>query len=748
MMTMMSDFHRQAQEAGLFQGPLSSCEHELQELMRQIDIMVNNKKLEWERDLQGLQSKLESRDNEVITLRAALESKQQQMGRLQQQGNEADRSKKELVTQYEEQVTRLKNEMSNLKRNYERLQKHHNKQSQHAERKRDQVSVELHGNLTELQKIKQKLEEYRLKVKESENQRRSLQQQLQSSESQKKTLLDKCDLMQQQALGYQDQLTKRRQILDNTEMNFRSQLAQAEGQLTRNQETIQHKESMLQKMKTSVEETLASNKQLTEEHNRLIEELQAAQRRTRRIEDELSQVQVELQSRDDLLRIADQEQRQKAKEIIQLEERLNVKSGMIRVMEQGKQQENDIELSHVKQQLVDLEADNRSLRKNEQKILENNSRLQAKLDMTQRECADLNMQLARKIDVIRNLEVTEIKKLNTDLNKTKEKYQSQGHYFSSELDGMRSEINTLTSELHQRDITIASLSNEVSAIERRLRESREQEDRINNELQVSSAQLDALRLENRHLRDSTMNEKLANTKDLQEVETQISELQELQIQYTKTIGKLEEEVSRQRQENSNLTQELSNLKHQYNAALQQTHTSINDIKEKDNKKLRVLEEEFEKRLVGEQEKFECTISKYKAEMKCLQTENSNLQEHLRQQVQNLRRLEGENGVMTEFISNVDQIAKTPPHRSPYALSPIKYADTSINTTQEPLELPSMLPTPEKYEYERPSSRASVTTHFVADERRRGMELEQLLDHHIADLHRNTENTLKKFSGAR
>lgn len=59
----------------LFDGSLSSCQGELQELMRQIDIMVNNKRLEWEASIKASEAQVRQRDEEIITLKMALDVK-------------------------------------------------------------------------------------------------------------------------------------------------------------------------------------------------------------------------------------------------------------------------------------------------------------------------------------------------------------------------------------------------------------------------------------------------------------------------------------------------------------------------------------------------------------------------------------------------------------------------------------------------------------------------------------------------
>uniref|UniRef100_A0A803TUX4 Deuterosome assembly protein 1 n=1 Tax=Anolis carolinensis TaxID=28377 RepID=A0A803TUX4_ANOCA len=55
------------------------CDAELQELMQQIDIMVNNKKLEWEKRLQSLEAKMTVRDQELASAQSKLEQKGQEV---------------------------------------------------------------------------------------------------------------------------------------------------------------------------------------------------------------------------------------------------------------------------------------------------------------------------------------------------------------------------------------------------------------------------------------------------------------------------------------------------------------------------------------------------------------------------------------------------------------------------------------------------------------------------------------------
>ena len=58
---------------------LSSCESEIQELMRQIDIMVQGRKAEWEQEKQALTARLEVREQEYLIQKATLDQKHQEV---------------------------------------------------------------------------------------------------------------------------------------------------------------------------------------------------------------------------------------------------------------------------------------------------------------------------------------------------------------------------------------------------------------------------------------------------------------------------------------------------------------------------------------------------------------------------------------------------------------------------------------------------------------------------------------------
>ncbi|XP_030056044.1 deuterosome assembly protein 1 isoform X5 [Microcaecilia unicolor] len=171
-----------------------SCETELEELMHQIDIMVNNKKLEWERQVQVLETRLDIREKELINARNAMDQKIREMEILhQKKEDDVEKSRCEIAQNYEGQLQTLKYQLSKLQHSYEKLQLHHKKKVRSY---RTELSPEHERTQSELNRLNQKLEEFKTKSKEWEKQRILYQHQLGTLDRQRKSLAEKCKLFQ------------------------------------------------------------------------------------------------------------------------------------------------------------------------------------------------------------------------------------------------------------------------------------------------------------------------------------------------------------------------------------------------------------------------------------------------------------------------------------------------------------------------------------------------------------------------
>ncbi|XP_013367506.1 PREDICTED: deuterosome protein 1 isoform X7 [Chinchilla lanigera] len=107
----------------------SPCEAELQELMEQIDIMVSNKKLDWERKMRALETRLDLRDQELANAQTCLDQKGQEVGLLRQKLDSLEKCNLAMTQNYEGQLQSLKAQFSQLTNSFEKLRLHQMKQN-------------------------------------------------------------------------------------------------------------------------------------------------------------------------------------------------------------------------------------------------------------------------------------------------------------------------------------------------------------------------------------------------------------------------------------------------------------------------------------------------------------------------------------------------------------------------------------------------------------------------------------------
>lgn len=94
---------------------LTTCEAELQELMKQIDIMMAHKKAEWEAQFQSVETRLKAREQELGAIQPLLDQKQTEVDQLRQYLQDSEKTQHDMVVQYESQLNIFQEETLRLR---------------------------------------------------------------------------------------------------------------------------------------------------------------------------------------------------------------------------------------------------------------------------------------------------------------------------------------------------------------------------------------------------------------------------------------------------------------------------------------------------------------------------------------------------------------------------------------------------------------------------------------------------------
>ncbi|KAM4848829.1 deuterosome assembly protein 1 isoform 1-T1 [Urocitellus parryii] len=418
----------------------SPCEAELQELMEQIDIMVSNKKLDWERKMRALETRLDLRDQELANAQTCLDQKGQEVGLLRQKLDSLEKCNLAMTQNYEGQLQTLKAQFSKLTNSFEKLRLHQMKQNK-VHRKEIPHKEEVPF---ELSNLNQKLEEFRAKSREWDKQEILYQTHLVSLDAQQKLLSEKCNQFQKQAQNYQTQLNGKKQSIEGSSSEIPNLLCESDTSC----ETTERDEFIIEKLKSAVSEIALSRNKLQDENQKLLQELKMYQRQCQAMEAGLSEVKNELQSRDDLLRIIEMERLQLHRELLKIGECQNAQ--------------------------------------------ENKKRLEPSYSPSTKEPERKRKEMFPVVPEQSNHE--------KELTKIRSQLYPEEEFHSSEQERMRNEISDLTEELHQKEITIATVMKKAALLERQLKMELEIKEKMLAKQQVSDMRYKAIRTENTHLK--------------------------------------------------------------------------------------------------------------------------------------------------------------------------------------------------------------------------------------------------------
>ncbi|XP_015678583.1 deuterosome assembly protein 1 [Protobothrops mucrosquamatus] len=384
---------------------------ELQELMHQIDIMVNKKKLEWEKKLQGLEARMTIRDQELASAQSKLDQKGQEVGLLRQKLDSLQKSKYEMAQNYDAQLQALKTQFAKLTQSYEKLQLHQLKQNKTRNMEKCTENQEAPFQMNSLN---QKLEEFRAKSREWDKQETLYQNHLVSLDAQRKLLSEKCNLFQKQAQNCKIQIhcQKLKQNDGDTSSQYRNeQLGVQNGAFI---EPADRNKFFMEKLESTVSEIAVSRNKLQEENLKLQQEVKMYQRKCQNTEARLIEVRNELQSREDLLSMVELECQQLRKEVAKIEEYKNKEENQVKLQSAYAQCIKDLEIKKTQILILEKQQDN----------------------------------------------------LQKELNEIRDRRSREEQSHCSEVERLRMENSSLTEELHQKEITIATIVKNAAVLEK------------------------------------------------------------------------------------------------------------------------------------------------------------------------------------------------------------------------------------------------------------------------------------------
>uniref|UniRef100_A0A3P8UNN4 Centrosomal protein 63 n=1 Tax=Cynoglossus semilaevis TaxID=244447 RepID=A0A3P8UNN4_CYNSE len=439
---------------------LSSCEPELRELMRQIDIMVNHQKKSWEAENHDLRVRLKSGQDDLQATSNIIKRRDLEIGLLHKQLENVQTDQQQLISKYEQQLQKVREELNRLKRSYQKLERKHVKESSRGLKGTD-VSEATH--------LHKKTEEYRQHLTECEQQHVWYQNQMTALEAQNKSLTNELACVKSQMSILQ---------MENEHRECCSEVQSLRTRLERTQGDLHLKELELEKLEMLQMrrgQYQGDQQGLTEKPEELYSMPDTRDTPTQKHEIELQRLQ---------------------NENARLNQSLRAKDHVIRSLEDCLTAQGCAGLEPFRRDLEKTATQLQSARACEVHLKAEVVNLRERLENLNRQKSDHTNteQDLRSLRAEYDCGVAEIKKLKEELHRAR-----QSH--SDEVDRLRKEVSKMTDELRQRDLTIDSLKGSLSNITQQLRAELEREKQRAAELQVTRTQLEVVKTENHRLKD-------------------------------------------------------------------------------------------------------------------------------------------------------------------------------------------------------------------------------------------------------
>ena len=318
---------------------------------------------------------------------------------------------------------------------------------------------------------------------------------------------------------------------------------------------------------------------------------------------------------------------------------------------------NNNELEELKNEIINLKKKIENLEKSKQELIQEHT---IEVDKLHKEIFELksNINKLKSDNKTKDNNMQYLKEEKEKLEKMKEDYINEVKEKESEIQNKITELNTLKDEIQEKnnilnnnDYTLKSQDNNISDLNKRLSEKKEENEKLSQEIRQMKNTITGKDFENEKLQKiiSELNRELNNTKEkddqkISSLESQINEM-EKEIKTSKsalnendiTIRNLQKEINQNKSVYNNEIKKLNTEKNDLNNKLE---ISTKKEKEKETKKqkneqnLKIFQDELKRRILviedlkKKNEGFLNDLNNNKSKLGKLSEENKKLNEEL------------------------------------------------------------------------------------------------------------------------
>ncbi|XP_067943819.1 centrosomal protein of 63 kDa-like [Watersipora subatra] len=520
---------------------ITSCESELSELIRQIDIMFKVKRNDWEKERATFELKVETKVRELQLQQESIDRKNLEINRLREQTSQLEKEDKKLISDYQFQVEKLHKDLTMLRKQYEKMRTRHQKE-----------------------KVKLATEKYETEASNLSKDKKQLELEVEKLVATVKALTDKCELMEQQGTTYQDQLAKRKQMIGDIESHLRAEIASLSSQLHKTEDKESEQSVEIARLKADLNHWKNKSTKLIKDLQSADELLKKSNSLAKNLQTQNDSLTAELKAQGSNLHMATRGQHCQEKEMAKLRDMLIEKDKTIRSLLDKQYLDESAALDVLKQDVLKADEDNRELKAKEVEYRAEISQLKGELSTlnlrlinTDQECLSLREQLHQKATELRQTEDRILRERDSNLNELQMKMFSLREDHDAELARLKRELQNCRAQLceamsrNNQTCLMTTFSEgddtHSDAVNAALDESQAAAD-----LRLTKQQLVALRLENQHLQDQLVTSSHIGS-DVRQSQKQMNIIQD---SYGGTVERLQADNERLRSDIDRLRDEM------------------------------------------------------------------------------------------------------------------------------------------------------------------------------------------------